>query len=148
MTTLRPNADTAHVTAKDWYDAYGASEPVRYVDEVYGPSETDMLIQAVPYSWLDSDMSDEDMVEMLLREDPELVDDGGLDALIGCARSAYDAAEGTSDLLDEAVAAYRRGDLDECEQALDNASSHETDHGDDPATQALRSQLIDDGNDS
>lgn len=54
-------------------------------------------------------------------------------------REDMDAIEG---LLDDAVAAYRRGDLEAVIEALRSASSAEQDHGDDPATSELVHDLL------
>lgn len=64
------------------------------------------------------------------------------EALVDRARSVREDMDSVEGLLDEAVAAYERGDLDAVIEALQHASSTENDHGDDPATSELIHDLL------
>lgn len=131
QTRLRDSADTTHETASDMYDAYGWH---------LSTDERDIPLQAVQYDWLD-DADDVRVAGRLRAADSDLTDDEAMD-LVVMARGVREAMEGVSDLLDDAVDAYRRGDCEGCARALEHASAVESDHGDDPATDALREQLI------
>ncbi len=63
--------------------------------------------------------------------------------LIAYARTAWEAAQNVELWLEDAVQAYHDRDLDACAEALEAASSLESDWGDDPAAKELRRQLID-----
>jgi hypothetical protein len=63
-------------------------------------------------------------------------------ALVERAREVRSDAEDICALLDEAVEAYRAGNLVAVLDALSSARDAEREHGDDPATRALREQMI------
>jgi hypothetical protein len=131
---LSDNADLTYEDARDWYDSYGWHIPTK--------REGDVLLQAVKYDWLD-DADDQVVIKKLRAKYKRLTYDEA-DALVACARMVRDTAEQVESLLEEAVEAYLRGDLDGVIEALDQAASLELDHGDSPASNSLRSQLIDD----
>ena len=126
---LRPSANTAHDSAEDWYASYGAHVST----EEYG----DVSIQAVDYDWLDGD----DVAEKVLEDYPEM-SEAEADKLVERARDVRYAAEGVCDNLDDAVTAYKAGDLAGVIEALEAASSVEGEGGDDPATQELAERLL------
>jgi len=129
---LKHNADLTHESAKDWYDNYGW-----YIST---EKEGDVDLDAVEYEWLDG--TDEEVISKLL-ETYDLTDREAA-AIAFMARKVREAAEAVAGLLDEAVAAYQRGDLARVLEVLDKAERVEWEHGDCPATRALRSQLLDD----
>jgi hypothetical protein len=128
---LASDADTSHEDARDWYAAYGAHVSTR--------DAGDVTHDAVKYDWLDS--PDEEVVAQLMASDDRLTH-GEAEALVGLARDIRVAAESVCDLLDDAEAAYDAGDLDACKEALLSAYSQESDHGDEPATQSLASEIL------
>ena len=65
-----------------------------------------------------------------------------MERLTSTARAIREAADTAARLLDEAVAAYQASDLRATIAALEAASAHESQYGDDPATQVLASQLL------
>lgn len=129
---LKPNADLDHESAKDWYENYGW--------HITTEKEGDVTLDAVEYEWLDG--TDDEVCAKLL-ETYDLTDSEAA-AIVFMARKVREAAETVADLLDEAVAAYQRGDMDAVVEALDEAARVESEHGDSPATDDLRSQLLDD----
>ncbi len=116
--SLTPCADTRHEDAIDWYEDYSYyvldADGVQHMHPVCGWSEVD---------------------EFEPRNAAE-------ERLLEVARDVKGAAEAIEDALDEAVAAYERGDLDGVLAALDEAYEIERPHGDAPATQALMRQLL------
>jgi hypothetical protein len=125
------DAKIDHEDSREWYDNYGW----HLTTEEAG----DVCLQAVEYDWLDG--TDEDAVCKLLDSDADLIRDEA-EALVEMARTVRDAAESVCGLLDEAVAAYDRGDVRACRQALLDAWSAESDHGDSPAASALADALL------
>ncbi len=63
-------------------------------------------------------------------------------AVVKLAKGVREAAETVCGLLDEAVEAYESGDIEAVIEALDSAASTESEHGDNPATEALRKALL------
>ena len=130
--SLAPNADTTHADAREMYDAYGW--------HISTDSAGDIGLQAIAYDWINE--SDDDAVLDAHRDDLSALTDDEALSLIAKARSVRDDMEGVESLLDDAVAAYEAGDVAATILALDKASSAESEHGDDPATASLRSQLV------
>jgi hypothetical protein len=64
------------------------------------------------------------------------------ESLVRCARSVRKEMETIERLLDDAIAAYDRGDLDAVIAALSVASSIESDSGDDPSTSEVVHDLL------
>jgi len=130
-TRLSADADTDHEDARGWYDSYGW----HLTTEDAG----DVMLQAVRYDWLDDE--DDAVITRLRKADSDLSADEA-ESIVTAARSTREAAESICDLLDEAVEAYERGDLDGAKQALLSAYSQESDHGDTPATSVLAGNLL------
>jgi hypothetical protein len=128
---LKINADTSHETAQDWYGSYG--------DHISTESHGDLTLGTVHYDWLDDD--DSAIVERLQKSYKDLSEDEA-EGLIALARGVREAAETVVSNLETAVEAYEAGDLERVIEALDASSSDERHYGDDPATQALRAQLL------
>lgn len=127
-TTLKLNADTDHEDARALYGNYGAHSTVEF-------------------DWLDGD--DDEAAELLKAEYPELSDDEA-EGMIALSRRIREDAEDVESQLEAAVEAYEAAKHDEDEtaiaaiiEALETASSIETNHGDDPASKALRAALLD-----
>ena len=64
------------------------------------------------------------------------------ETVVDRARTVREDMDGIESLLDDAVAAYEAGDLTGVIEALQEASSAEHDHGDDPATSACIHDLL------
>jgi len=133
---LTDNADLDHEDARDWYYGYGWHIPTK--------REGDVTMWAVEYDWLDDD--DDKVIDKLRKKYKRLTYDEA-DAIVAKAREVRDTAEEVESLLDEAVEAYQRGDLDGVVEALDRAAEIEVQHGDSPAANSLRNQLLDDDDD-
>jgi hypothetical protein len=129
---LNADADTEHETAEEWYDSYGW--------HLTTENAGDAFLQAVEYDWLD-DYDDDAVIARLLESDDQLNRDEAA-SMVTKAREIRECAESICDLLDEAVEAYQQGDADKVEELLDAAKSHESDHGDSPASDSLRSSLL------
>lgn len=140
-------ADTAHETAEEWWADLGYHVTTEEMGDICHPiCEVDDLGDC-----------DEDLVRKLLARDSAVnecpTDEGGRDLvsaysdLVAYAREAWAAATTIAGLLETAVAAYHRGDLEAVLAALDEASQVENEYGDDPATWSLRSRLIEDEDD-
>ena len=123
-----PNLE--HVTAEEWYDAYGWNLSTEHAGDV--------ILQAVEYDWLDE--SDESVLEKLMAEHENLTDDEALE-IVAKARSIRQDAEEIEARLIEAVKAYHAGEPDECLAALDRAKAVSVPHGDDES-RSLRSKLL------
>jgi len=129
---LTENADTSHEDAREWYAGYGAHISTEHAG--------DITHDAVDYDWLDDDTNQE-IAEKLMVIYGDLSEDEGL-ALARLARRIREAAETVVGLLEDAVIAYDADDLDAVIEALDAASSEESEHGDDPAAQSLRKKMV------
>ena len=140
---LRPNADTSHESAEDWYDSYGA-----HVSTERGG---DVCVQAVDYDWLDED--DDAVIAKLIEDKTYLpkheeaeyqcdITEDEAASIVALARWVRESAEEIEGLLNDAVKAYESGDLAQTIEALEAASRQEGNHGDDPATKALTEQLL------
>lgn len=131
MTKLISNADVTHEDARDWYESYGW----HITTEIEG----DVTIDSVEYDWLDG--TDAEAVAKLREAYAALTDDEA-ESIVSKAREVREAAETVEGLLGEAVEAYQRGDTGAVVKALDEAARAEWEHGDSPAANSLRSQLI------
>jgi hypothetical protein len=129
---LKHNADLTHEDAKNWYENYGW--------HISTEKEGDVTLDAVEYEWLDG--TDNEVISKLLKIYDLTDHEAAVIAFM--ARKVREAAETVVGLLDEAVEAYQRGDLAAVLEVLDKAARVEWEHGDCPATRALRSQLLDD----
>lgn len=136
---FRKNADTRYDDAENMFSCYGAHE--RQYDKD-GRHVRDWEIQVVDAEWLRSDKDEEELVELLLSEDGPLSDRDLAEALAAKAKSVWDDMVAIEELLAEAVAAYERGDLAACLEALSSAGHAESDHGDDPSTSDLADRLL------
>ena len=117
-------------SASEMYQSYGAHIP----DE----NGYAVQIQAV----FPGELEDHDDDELIR----SLTEDGNgdvADALVAKARSVFAAMKEIETELDEAIEAATDGDLERTVDALSRASRLERDHGDDPATRQLASQLLD-----
>lgn len=126
---LRPNADTTHDSAREWYESY-----TWYLSTDDG----DVSLQAVKYSWL----GDLATAKTKLREKYPGLEDCEAEELVEQAASVRGAAEEIETELAAAVKAYEASDLDACVAALRRASDLEGDHGDDQAATALANALL------
>ena len=133
---LTRDADLTHEDARGWYDAYGW--------HITTEREGDVTIDAVEYDWLDG--TDAEAIAKL-RETYDALTDDEAGSIVAKAREVREAGEEVEGLLDEAVEAYQCGDMDAVVEALDEAARVESEHGDSPATNSLRSQLLDDDTD-
>lgn len=129
---LIADADLSHEDARGWYGSYGW----HLSTEAAG----DVTLDACEYDWLDDD---EGVVAIrrLMAADSDLTAD---EAEIIAQRAAMirAAAEAVEYELTEACRAYHAGDVAGVVAALDACRAIEMDHGDAPASEALRSQLI------
>jgi hypothetical protein len=130
---LKHNADLTHEDARGWYNSYGW--------HITTANEGDVTIDAVEYDWLDG--TDAEVIARL-RETYDALTDDEAESIVAKAREVREAGETIEGLLDEAVEAYQSGDMDAVVEALDEAARVESEHGDSPATNDLRSQLLDD----
>lgn len=132
-TTYRflPLADLDHEDARGWYDSYGW--------HLTTESAGDVTLQAVEYDWLDE--TDDHAIDLLVAADGDLTRDEA-ESIVERARTVRDAAESVESRLKTAVTCYQAGDLAGVIEALKQAASIETDHGDSPATSSLRSALL------
>jgi hypothetical protein len=133
MTTLKlkVNADLTHEDAREWYDSYGW--------HLSTESGGDVTLQAVEYDWLDR--TDAAVIKKLLAQHDGLTEDEA-EYIVDAARDIRNTAESVESLLVEAVEAYQRGDAVAVAEALDAAESVEESHGDSPAANSLREQLL------
>lgn len=120
---LIQGADTEHEDAIDWYQSYGA----------HIETEHHGCIEPMVVGYADLDGNDVDIRSDLLRHYPNLLKK---------ARAIREAADGVEAALEAAVSAYEAGDVDGVIEALDEASSIEREHGDDPASSWLREKLV------
>jgi hypothetical protein len=111
------------------YDAAGEQELAEIEYQPADPVERTILA----LGWPDSAESDREIKS----ERRALAE-----SLVGRARNVREDMDGIESLLDDAVTAYESGDLDAVIEALQNASSAENDHGDDPATSELIHDLL------
>lgn len=133
---LSPNADKSHATASEMYSDYGWHTMCQICGEQYE-------LQTIEYIDLQNLNADDlrDKVTAAVYSDD--CDHGDIaDELIDRARNIADDMESIESSLDEAVVAYNADDFKGTLDALDEASSLERDHGDDPASRQLRKQLI------
>ena len=137
MTKFIENADLTHEDARGWYDSYGW--------HITTENEGDVTIDAVEYDWLDG--TDAEAIAKL-RETYDGLTDDEAESIIAKAREVREAAETVDGLLGEAVEAYQRGDMDAVVKALDEAARVESEHGDSPGANSLRSQLLADAEES
>lgn len=123
---LTIDADTDYQDARDWYDSYGWHRTTEGGD------------LCVEYDWLndrDDVVADKLMARhTLLRAEAEQI--------AAKARSIREAAEAIENHLLDAIDAYESGDVAACVAALDAAEALESEHGDSPASSALREQLL------
>lgn len=119
-------------SAEEWYENYGA-----HLDT---ESTGSVMIQSIDYDWLD----EKDDATLLAdhRDDLDMLTDDEALALISMARNVRAAADDVVSLLRDAAEACEKGDKDAVVEALLAASSLESEHGDDPATQYLADQLL------
>lgn len=130
---LKSNANTRHEDARDWYGDYGWHLSTEHAGDV--------LLQAIEFDWLDE--SDVEVGGKLLSDNDDLSEDEAIE-IIRMARSVREMAENIDSLLDDAVDAYERGDLDETRKALLAAYAAESEAGDEPATKDLADRLLSD----
>lgn len=128
---LTHNADMTHEDAREWFGVYGWHLTTEH--------EGDVTIDAVDYDWLDG--TDAEVIAKLREAYDDLTDDEA-ETIVAKAREVREAGETVEGSLAEAVAAYQRGDIDAVIEALDAAAVVESEHGDSPATDSLRRQLI------
>ena len=128
------DADLDHEDARDWYLAYGWC--------LSTDSAGDVCHSAVEYDWLDDD-DDEAVAEKLMAADANLTEDEA-EAIVAKAREILKAGEEIKSQLVAAVEAYEANDYAACVEALRLAGELESPHGDTPASDSLRDQLIDD----
>ena len=102
--------------------------------------EHDVTVQAVDYEWLD-DPDDEAVADRVQGEVRHISREEAID-LVELAREIRVSMDEISERMDAAVTSYDEGDLEACVEALDEARIMECDHGDDPSTSCLASQLI------
>ena len=131
MTNLIENADLSHEDARSFFESYGW--------HISTQDEGDVTIDSVEYDWLDG--TDAQVIAKLRQTYGALTDDE-TECIIAKAREVREAAETVDGLLGEAVEAYQRGDMDAVVKALDEAARAECEHGDSPAANSLRSQLL------
>lgn len=130
-TKLNPAATLAHATGREMYDAYGWHLDTEHLGGV--------VLQTVGYDWLDK--PDEEVVERLIHDHPELHRSEAQE-LVAQAREILCVMNTIEMYLAAAVRGYKAGKVDQVVKALESASMFEKEHGDDPATRALRSQLL------
>lgn len=128
---LHDNADTTREDARGWYDSYGW--------HITTEREGDVTLDAVEYDWLEG--TDAEAIAELRKTYDALTDEEA-ESIVAKARVVRSTAEAVESLLDAAVEAYQRGDLAAVVKDLDDAASVESEHGDSPASQSLRAQLI------
>ena len=128
---LRKNLEIGYETAAEMYDHYGCHISTAEVGDV--------CLQAVDYGWLDLPASE---AEALLVDRSEMSADEAA-WLVARAQTVRRDMEAIEERLEAAAAAAVAGELSECLSALREASSLESEHGDDPATQALAIGLLD-----
>jgi len=126
MTTTKTGIRLDEFSRRGWYEAYGA--------HIATARSGDVCVQRIDYDALDaSDIAISTQLGDLTRDDRA--------KLIALARAVRSAADSVGDLLDDAVAAYASGDVPATIAALAEASRAESDHGDDPSTQAAGVRL-------
>ena len=127
---LTKNANLTHETAQEWYESYGWHMSTE--------NEGDLLLQEVEFDWLDDG---EDAVGKLMEAKPGLLQEEA-EGIVDKAASVREAAEAVEASLEEAVTAYRNSDLQGILYALNRARLTELPHGDAPASNALRAELL------
>lgn len=128
---LTTDADLTHEDARDWYGSYGW--------HISTEDEGDITLDAVAYDDLDG--TDEEVIADL-RETYESLTLDEAESIVEKARSVREAAESVESLLLAAVAAYEARDLAGVVEALDDCERVESEHGDSPAQQSLRSEML------
>lgn len=127
---LRENADTDYESAQDLYDSHG--------DHVSTEDHGDISVDMTYYSWTDEGVD----TETAIRENWDGLTEDEVEAIAAMCRKVREAADSVVDALGRAVIAYNAYDFDACVAALNEASSIESDHGDDPASRGLRGELL------
>jgi hypothetical protein len=130
---LVPDADLTHEDSRAWYESYGW--------HISTENGGDVTHDAVEYDWLDD--ADSVVIAKLREKHAGLTGDEA-ESIVEKAREIREAGEGVADWLSEAVAAYLRGDVAGVVEALDAAATMELPHGDTPAANSLRAELLQD----
>lgn len=128
---LNPNAKLKHETAREWYESYGW----HLSTELAG----DVELQAVTWEWAELDT--ETAIANLMESDSDLSYDEA-QTIVVKAKEVREAAEPIVSYLELAVDCYKQGDLDGVTASLDVCRGMEMDHGDCPASNALRADLL------
>lgn len=129
---LRANANVCHDDAAEMFGCYGW-----HVSTDSG----DFSIQVVDTEWLEDGKTEAEIVELILAE--SRVDDR--DVAVDIAEKAvrvWRDMVAVERALERAANAYMAGDLAACVEALRDAGNMESDHGDDPSTDGLAAQLL------
>ena len=129
---LNKNADLNFETAQEWYESYGWHLPTE--------NEGDVGLQAVEFDWLDGE---EVAVQNLMAKKPGLLQEEA-EGIAAKAAEVREAAEEIERWLEEAVTAYRNSDVQGTLYALSRARLLEIPHGDAPASNSLRAELLED----
>lgn len=134
---LMADADITHEDAEDMYSSYGW--------HLSTEDAGDVTLQAVEFDWLDQ--SDDSGVAAKLLDSTRghgrskmTVDEA--EQIVAKAREVRESMESIDGLLEQAVAAHERGDVDSVIETLDNAQRQESEHGDCPESTSLRGKLL------
>ena len=128
---LASEADLDHEDARGWYDSYGW--------HITTENEGDVTHDAVEYDWLED--TDSEVIGKLRAAYDGLTADEA-ESIVSKCRDIREAGEAVEEALSEAVQAYHAGNVGMVMCALHDAELIESEHGDSPATNSLRSQLL------
>lgn len=131
--SLVENPNVSHDDAEEMYSCYGA--------HISTEEAGDITVQAVEAEWLRDGLDRAEIVEKLMESISDLAEDEA-ESLASLAQRVWDDMEAIEELLEAAASAAADGDLAATLEALRDARSTETNHGDDPSTSALASQLL------
>ena len=130
---LTKNANLTHETAQEWYESYGWY--------MFTKNEWEVELQEVEFEWLED--GEDVAVQNLMVAKPGLLQEEA-EGIVAKAAEVREAAEEVESWLVEAVTAYRNNDLQGTIDALSRARLLEILHGDAPASNSLRSELLED----
>lgn len=129
---LRDNANVCHDDAAEMFGCYGWHTTT---------GQGDVCLQVVHTAWLADCKTEAEIVDLLLA-DGAVSDRDDAQEIAAKAMSVWRDMVSVEEALARASSAYDAGNLAACVEALREAGNMESDHGDDPSTDGLASQLL------
>lgn len=129
---LRDNANVGHDDAAEMFSCYGWHTST---------GQGDICLQVVDTAWLEDGKTEDEIVELLVA-DGAVLDRDAAEEIAAKAVSVWADMQAVEKALARAAEAYVAGDLSGVVEALHEAGNMESDHGDDPSTDGLASQLL------